>query len=112
MARNALTAGGKNKKNFVEIATILQSPVMKAKLQNCIDEVLRCKTAILDKQEDIRSIREAAVDDLNIEPKMFNALVSMYFNNNFDQKLEELSKLEQAIRLIQGNQLTDDSSGE
>ncbi len=107
MATNALSTG--KKKSFVEIRTILQSPAMRSKLQNYIDEILRSKSKILDEQEHIRSIRDAAVDDLSIEPKMLNSLVGMFFNNNFDQKLEELNKLEEAIRLIQGGQITNDS---
>lgn len=107
MTKNALATG--KKKSFVEIRTILQSPAMKSKLQNYIDEILRSKSKILDEQEHIRGIRDAAVDDLSIEPKMLNSLVGMFFNNNFDQKLEELNKLEEAIRLIQGNSLSHDS---
>lgn len=107
MAKNALSTG--KKKSFVEIGTILKSPALKSKLQNYIDEILRSKSKILDEQEHIRGIRDAAIDDLSIEPKMLNALVGMFFNNNFDQKLEELNKLEEAIRLIQGPQLTNDS---
>ncbi len=107
MAKNALSTG--KKKSFVEIRTILQSPAMRSKLQNYIDEILRSKSKILDEQEHIRSIRDAAVDDLSIEPKMLNSLAAMFFNNNFDQKLEELNKLEEAIRLIQGGQITNDS---
>lgn len=96
MAQNQLAKVGK-KNQFAEITTVLRDAAKKARLQTYIDEVVRCKTKILDENESIKSLREAAVDELNIEPKMFNSLVSLFFNNNFEQKREELEKLEAAI---------------
>lgn len=98
MKKNQLTVGRKN--NFIDITTILKDANLRAKLQNFIDEVIRCKTRILDENESIKSLRESAVDELNIEPKMFNFLVSTFFNNNFEEKREELEKLEQAIHML------------
>ena len=98
MAKNQLVPGGK--KQFVEIATVLQSPELKGKLQGFVDEVLKEKAAILDKQESIKVLRDRAVETLNIEPKMFNNIVSLYFNNNFEQKHDELEKLTQVIELL------------
>lgn len=88
------------KKQFIEVATLVRDPRQKAKLQNYIDEVVRCKAKILDENESIKTLRESAVDELNIDPKMFNSLVSLYFNNNFEQKREELERLEAAINAI------------
>jgi uncharacterized coiled-coil DUF342 family protein len=99
MPKNQLSTVGK-KNQFVEITTVLRDPGQKAKLQNYIDEVVRCKTKILDENESIKTIRDAAIEELNIEPKMFNSLVSLFFNNNFEQKREELEKLEAAINAL------------
>jgi hypothetical protein len=99
MAKNQLAVKG-NKKQFVEVTTVLADPGQRAKLQNYIDEVVRCKTKILDENESIKTLRDSAVEELNIEPKMFSALVSLYFNNNFEQKREELEKLEAAINAL------------
>lgn len=99
MAKNQLVKGS-GKKQFLEVATILQNDEMRSKLQNFVDEVLREKAAILDKQESIKVLREQAVETLNIEPKMFNNIVSLYFNNNFEQKADELEKLTQVIELL------------
>jgi hypothetical protein len=99
MAKNQLTLGG-GKKQFVAVTTVLADAGQRAKLQNYIDEVVRCKTKILDENESIKTLRDSAVEELNIEPKMFSALVSLYFNNNFEQKLEELEKLEMAINAL------------
>jgi vesicle coat complex subunit len=99
MAKNQLVKGS-GKKQFLEVSTILQNDEMRAKLQNFVDEVLLEKSAILDKQESIKVLRERAVETLNIEPKMFNNIVSLYFNNNFEQKADELEKLTQVIELL------------
>lgn len=95
MAKNALAV--KKGKTFNDITTILASPSNRSKLQNYIDETVRCKQKILDENESIKGLRDAAVDELGIEPKMFNTLVSLFFNNNFDQKREEIEKIEAAI---------------
>ena len=98
MAKNALATGGK--KQFVEVTTIIKSEPQRARLQGYIDEVLRCKVKILDHNEAIKGIQEAAIDDLNIDPKMFKQLISLFFNNNFSQKKEELERLEAAINAL------------
>lgn len=99
MAKNQLALGSK-RKNYVEVTTVLKDPGQRAKLQNFVDEVVRCKTKILDENESIKTLRDAAVEELNIEPKMFSALVSLFFNNNFEQKKSELEKLEAAINAL------------
>lgn len=100
--KNQLATIGK-KKQFVEVTTVLKDASQRAKLQSYIDEVVRCKTKILDENESIKAIRDAAVEELNIEPKMFSSLVSLFFNNNFEQKREELEKLEAAIHALMQN---------
>jgi hypothetical protein len=101
MAKNQLAVPGK-RRSFTEVTTIIAAPAQRSKLQNYIDEAVRAKTKILDEQESIRTLREQAVEELNIEPKMFSALVSLYFNNNFEQKKDELSKLEAVIDALMG----------
>lgn len=98
MPKNALATTGK--KQFIEVTTLIKDPSQRSKLQNYIDEVIRCKTKILDEQESIKALRDAAVEELNIEPKMFTQLVSLFFNNNFEQKRAELERLEAAINAL------------
>lgn len=98
MPKNALATAGK--KQFIEVTTLIKDPAQRSKLQNYIDEVIRCKTKILDEQESIKALRDAAVEELNIEPKMFTQLVSLFFNNNFEQKRAELERLEAAINAL------------
>ena len=89
-----------NPKSFDDVNDILRVPAKRAKLQSFIDEAVRCRMKILDEQESIKGIREAAVDDLNIQPKMFNTLVSLFFNNNFEQKQLEIQQLDCAIEAL------------
>lgn len=98
MSKKLATAGGKQA--YTDVVYILNSPANSAKLQNFIDEVCRCKTRILDENESIKGLRDAAVDELNISPKMFSTLVSLYFNNDFAQKLEEIEQLQMAIEKL------------
>lgn len=99
MAKNQLSVSN-NKKQFMEVTTILADSGTKAKLQNYIDEIILLKTKILDNNESIKTIREAAVDELNIDPKMLKVMVDLYFNNNFDQKLEEVERLELLLNTL------------
>jgi hypothetical protein len=99
MAKNQMVVPG-GKKQFVDIATLLANKADRAKLQNYIDEVVRCKTKILDQNESIKTLRDAAVEELGIQPKMFSSLVSLFFNNNFEEKLDELTRLENAITAL------------
>jgi hypothetical protein len=103
MAKNALATVGKKGKSFTDITAILHNPSDKAKLQHYIDDVIQAKTKILDQNETIKGLRDAAVEELGIEPKMFNSLVGLFFNNSFEQKREELLKLESAITALLGS---------
>lgn len=97
--KNAVALKGGSKQS-ADITTILKDPSQRGRLQNYIDEAVRCKIKIADEQESIKGLREAAIDDLNIEPKMFNTLVTLFFNNNFEQKKAEIEKIEAAINAL------------
>ena len=97
MARNQLAVVGKKGKNFRDIQTVVQNPSDRSKLQNYIDEAVRCKQHILDHQESIKTLRDSAINELGIEPKIFSTLVTLFFNNNFDEKKAEIEKIESAI---------------
>lgn len=102
MAKNQLATTSKPKR-FRDVHEILQNPADRAKLQNYVDEAVRCKTKILDQQESIKTLKDSAVEAVGIEPKMFNTLVSLFFNNNFDQKKEEIEKIEMALEALMLN---------
>lgn len=96
MPKNAVAVN----KKFADVTDILKHEAKRKKLQAFIDEVVRCKQKILDENESIRALRESAVDELEIQPKMFNALVSLHFNNNFEEKREEIEQLDCAIEYL------------
>jgi len=95
MARQA-----KNKPQVRDIEDILNNASDRAKLQNFIDEAVRCKQKVADENESIKGLREEAVEKIGIEPKMFNALTKLFFNNDFAEKRADLEKLENAIDLL------------
>lgn len=102
---NELVAKGKKAKSFIEVATLLKDEGTRAKLFSYVDEVVRCQTRILDEKESIKTLREACSEELNIEPKQFNFIVGLSFNNDHQQKLEEASTREDIIHtLLQVNE--------
>lgn len=92
-----------SKKEARRIEDILNNSSDRSKLQNFIDEAVRCKVKIADEQESIKGLRETAMEEIGIEGKMFNQLTSLFFNNNFSEKQAELEKLENAIELLMMN---------
>lgn len=108
MAKNQLTAVGQ-KKQFTSVPDILKSATQRGKLESYIDEAVKSKMKILDENNTIKSIREAAVEELGISPKMFNALVGTYFNNNFEQRFEEAEEMSATLySLMQTERLSSD----
>ena len=109
MPKNQIAPTGVKSK-FVDVTDILKNPVQRAKLQNYIDEVVKCKTKVLDENESIKTLRDSAVEELSLSPKIFSSLVSLFFNNNFDEKREEYEQLEAAITALM--QTTSDTGAE
>jgi Transcriptional regulator DsbA len=104
MPKNQLAVPGGKKRQFADIEDIVKNPAQRSKLQNYIDEAVRHKIKILDENEMIKSVRDAAIEELSIPPKVFNLLVGVYFNNNFDEKKIELESGVTAIECMQLNQ--------
>lgn len=100
---NQLAIAGKKGKNFKDVHELLNNPSTRAKLQNYVDEAVRCKQKILEQQESIKTLKDSAVEELGIEPKMFGTMVSLYYNNNFDEKKAEIEKMDLALDAIMIN---------
>ena len=79
------------------INDIMKDPKQKAKLTNLIDEAVRCKTKIDFEKQTIKSLRDAAVDELGIKPALFNSYVNATFNNDY---LDRREGLEEQIDLL------------
>jgi hypothetical protein len=82
------------------IEDILNNAKDRATLQNFLDEAVRCKVRISDEQESIKAMRDEAKEKTGIEGKMFNSLLALFYNNNFDEKKAEIDSLETAIDLL------------
>ena len=90
----------KNKREERPIEDILNNLSDRAKLQNFLDEAVRSKSRIAGEQEQLKAIRDAAVEAVGIEGKMFNQLTALFYNNNFSEKQAELEKLDTAIEML------------
>lgn len=90
----------KQKPQTRDIASILNNSADRAKLENFVDEAVRCKMKIADEQESIKGLREEAVEKTGIEPKMFNIWLSLKFNNNYTEKQTEVEKVETLIEML------------
>lgn len=97
---------------FKDIQTILKDPELKAKLNNMVDEAVRCKQRIHNEQQSIKDIRDAARNDVGINPKLFNYYVSMVFNNDYASRLENVQSLETLIETVMALGLNDDVPGD
>lgn len=84
---------------FRDITTILKDKALKARLTNMVDEAVTCKAAIQLQQDNIKALREAARDDLGVNPKLFNAYVAAAFNNDYAQRKDSL---DEQLALIEG----------
>ena len=90
-------------KKFRDIASIMKDPAAKSKLSNLIDEAVTCKGAIAMQQQNIKVLRDAALEDLQLSPKLFNAYVSAAFNNDYAQRKESLEEQVVLLENIMGD---------
>ena len=89
-------------KKFRDIASIMKDPTAKAKLSNLVDEAVTCKSAIALQQQNIKVLRDAALEDLQLSPKLFNAYVAAAFNNDYGQRKEGLEEQVALLDAIMG----------
>ena len=88
---------------FRTIEDIMRDPAMKAKLTSLVDEAVQCKQKISYEQENIKALREAALDDLGLKPQLFNSFVSTVYNNDYQQRREGLEQQLTLIELVMGD---------
>ena len=85
-------------KKFRSIEEIMRDPAAKAKLANLVDEAVQCKIKISHEQQNIKALRDAALEDLGLKPQLFNNFVAMTFNNDYAARKESL---EQQLTLVE-----------
>lgn len=71
---------------FKDISTIMKDPQLAATLSNYIDEAVTCKSAIATQQQHIKAIRDQAIEEIGLNPKLFNAYVAASFNNDYTKR--------------------------
>lgn len=81
----------------------MNDPKLKAKLSNLVDEAVMCKSAIQMQQENIKVLREAALKDLELNPKLFNSYVAAAFNNDYGQRKDNLDEQVKLLEHIMGD---------
>ena len=96
MGNSIVDLTGKSAK-FRDIKEIMEQPSMKATLTSYVDEAVKCKQNITHEQEQIKALRDHALDELGLKPAVFNAYVAMVYNNDYVQRKD---KLEELIELI------------
>ena len=100
---------------FKDIASIMKDPRLAATLSNYIDEAVTCKTAIATQQTHIKAIRDNAIEELGLNPKLFNLYVAASFNNDYTKRRVDLNEsLELIEKIMQsaGIQIGDSSTDE
>jgi hypothetical protein len=100
---------------FRPVESILKDEKQRAKLTNLVDEALKCRSKIDFEKDNIKALRETAVTELGLKPKLFNAYVAAVYSNDYvDRKagLEEQLTLLERIMQIQGIELNDNKDDE
>lgn len=97
---NMLVAAGEKTSKFRNIEDILKDPTLKAKLNNLVDEAVRCKIRIQQEQETIKDLRDVAKNDLSLNPKLFNYYVGMVYNNDYAARKDNLDQLSTLIDAV------------
>lgn len=87
---------------FKDIGTIMKDPQLAATLSNYIDEAVTCKSAIATQQQHIKAIRDRAIEEIGLNPKLFNAYVAASFNNDYTKRKagldEQITLLEHIMK--------------
>lgn len=97
---------------FKKVEDILKDPLLKAKLNNCVDEAVRCKQRIFNEQQSIKDLRDVARNDVGINPKLFSYYVSMVFNNDYAARKDNVDQLDALITAVMALGLQDDVPGD
>lgn len=90
-------------KKFNDIQSIMKDPAKKALLSNLVDEAVTCKGAIALQQQNIKVLRDKAIDFLALNPKLFNAYVAAAYNNDYAQRKDSLDEQLTLLENIMGD---------
>ena len=93
----------REKPEIREITDIVANKADKVALHGFLDEAVRCKLKIADEQESIKLIREEALKQVGLDPKLFGSLVNIAYKNNYLETQSEIHSLDSAIELLFSN---------
>ena len=102
MQTSLVNTDKKNNTKFASIQDILKDPAKKARLNNLVDEAVRCKQAIYTQQQTIKDLRDVARNDLMLNPKLFSYYVGAVFNNDYSARKDNLDQLSMLIDAVIG----------
>lgn len=100
--KNQITEA-KKKKQFRSIEEIKRDPSAWNKLQHLVDEAVECKSKIAMQQQNIKALREAALEDVGLKPQLFNNFVAMTFNNDYQNRKEGLEQQLTLVEVVMGD---------
>lgn len=83
---------------FRDIGSIMKDERTANILSNFIDEAVTAKAAIAKQQAQIKAIRDRALEELELNPKLFNAYVAASFNNDYTKRK---SNLDEQVTLLE-----------
>ena len=101
MPKNQLATKEKTKRTR-SIEEIMRDPRAKAKLTQLVDEAVTCKQKIMHEQQNIKALKDAALEDLGLSPKLFGNYVAMVFNNDYGVRKESLEQQLTLVELVMG----------
>lgn len=106
-----MNVGDKPNTKFRDIQSILKDPLLKAKLNNLVDEAVRCKQRIYSEQQAIKDLRDVARNEVALNPKHFNYYVSMVYNSDYTARKEDVDQLATLIEAVLALGVHDDVPG-
>lgn len=87
-------------KDHRRIEDIMNNKADRTALLNHIDEAVQLKQKIADHNESMKGIVDAIKEKVEIDPKLFKALVNISFKNNAVERQQDISSLETAISML------------
>lgn len=88
----------KSKKRSIQ--EIMRDKSAKTRLQNLVDEAVKIKEKIHFEQENLKALRSTALEELGLEPKLFNNYVAMLVNNDYEQRKDGLEEQLTLVEIV------------
>lgn len=101
MEHNEIDHKGKKGKRaeskYVSVDDLRRDPVIWAKLMSIIDDAVTIRGKIAELKQQTKETSAFAVDETNIDPKIFKLLVDVAYNNDGDERKAKMEVIDGAI---------------